>query len=239
MAPDMREQAKRLFIESKGKMPIKDIAEKLGLNAVTVSSWKNRYGWGKTKKGEPGKMFGKLENSNAAGHGAPVGSKNALTHGLYSKLKYSDFTADELLLMHSVPDDRVEHLKSMLAECEVREKRMYARLEELYKNYKAQFEEGMMADSTLIMSRKKPGQTVEQTKKSVFASILQTEEALTRLQDKKRNIIDSLHRAERDEKQYQLNVMKLELEKMKFKSGVEGVGAGVTIVINGEKELED
>ncbi len=239
-----KERAKAEFINSGGKKPLKDIAKEFGIPAATLSSWKNRENWKellpggkKTKAGKKVERPWQLGNTRAVGYGAPEGSKNALKHGLYEQLKYSEFTADEKLLMHSVPEDRTAHLKQMLAECEVRERRMYGRLEELYKNYKAQFEEGLMADSVLTLSRKRPGQTIEQIKKSVFSAILQTEEALTKLQDRKRSILDSLQKAERDERQYEISLMRLELEREKMKAGT-GI-EGVTIVINGEKELED
>lgn len=41
----------------------------------------------------------------------------------------------------------------------------------------------------------------------------------------------------RDERQYEISLMRLELEREKMKAGT-GI-EGVTIVINGEKELED
>lgn len=73
-------------------MKYKEIAEKYGVTINTVKSWKTRYKWSKdgkksvhTKIEKVCTQKTKLGNQNAAGHGAPVGNKNAEKYGFFSK----------------------------------------------------------------------------------------------------------------------------------------------------------
>ena len=70
-------------------LPYKDIAEKYGVSIETVKSWRKRYGWKRAKtKPKPKKKIGApFGNKNAMGNsgGPPVGSQNALKHGLFAK----------------------------------------------------------------------------------------------------------------------------------------------------------
>lgn len=73
-------------------MKYKEIAEKYGVTINTVKSWKTRYKWSKdgkksvhTKIEKVCTQKTKLGNQNAAGHGAPVGNKNAEKYGFFSQ----------------------------------------------------------------------------------------------------------------------------------------------------------
>ena len=70
-------------------LPYKDIAEKYGVSIETVKSWRKRYGWKRAKtKPKPKKKIGApFGNKNAMGNsgGPPIGSQNALKHGLFAK----------------------------------------------------------------------------------------------------------------------------------------------------------
>ena len=74
----LRDEAFKLFRNSKGKMTSKEIAEKLNKSVNTINSWRNKDEWSKKLKG--GAPRG---NSNAKGHGAPKGNLNNLKHGEY------------------------------------------------------------------------------------------------------------------------------------------------------------
>lgn len=74
-------------------LPYKDIAEKYGVSIETVKSWRKRYGWKRAKtKPKPKKKIGApFGNKNAMGNsgGPPVGSQNALKHGLLQSTCHS------------------------------------------------------------------------------------------------------------------------------------------------------
>lgn len=95
MASENREKALKLFLDYKGDITNRKIAEILGEKEKTISAWKSRGKWKEvlqnggcsttdnsvvlqgeqrstTKRGAP------LGNKNAVGHGAPRGNKNAL-----------------------------------------------------------------------------------------------------------------------------------------------------------------
>lgn len=74
----LRDEAFKLFRNSKGKMTSKEIAEKLNKSVNTINSWRNKDEWSKKLKG--GAPRG---NSNAKGHGAPKGNLNNLKNGEY------------------------------------------------------------------------------------------------------------------------------------------------------------
>ena len=99
--------ADQAYQDYQNGMKYQDIADKYGVTLNTVKSWKQRYNWRRDKKDAHDKKSVHTKNkgapyvgnSNAAGHGAPkgnqnalgnnggppLGSHNAVTHGLYAK----------------------------------------------------------------------------------------------------------------------------------------------------------
>lgn len=83
-APD-KDKIKAEYL--KGVKP-KELSDEYEISINTIKSWIKRYGWSKNKsqEGAPKKKKGApLNNSNAVGHGAPKGNKNAETNGFFSK----------------------------------------------------------------------------------------------------------------------------------------------------------
>lgn len=87
-----RDEAFQMWLESKGQMLLKDIAEQLELSDTQIRKWKNQDKWddqlnvtksnGNVTKRSRGAPAG---NSNAKGHGAPKQNQNATTHGFFAK----------------------------------------------------------------------------------------------------------------------------------------------------------
>lgn len=89
-----RDEAFQMWLESKGQMLLKDIAEQLELSDSQIRKWKNQDKWDDNLKGNVTKSNGNVTkrsrgapagNSNAKGHGAPKQNQNATTHGFFSK----------------------------------------------------------------------------------------------------------------------------------------------------------
>lgn len=92
-----RDKAFELWKNSNGKMLLKDIAEQLGVSDSQVRKWKNQDQWDHKLKGNVTKKIsnvtkkcgGQPGNKNAVGNrggkGGPVGNKNAVKHGFFSK----------------------------------------------------------------------------------------------------------------------------------------------------------
>lgn len=89
-----RDEAFQMWLESKGQMLLKDIAEQLELSDSQIRKWKNQDKWDDQLKGNVTKSKGNVTkrnrgapigNNNAKGHGAPKQNQNATTHGFFSK----------------------------------------------------------------------------------------------------------------------------------------------------------
>lgn len=89
-----RDEAFQMWVESKGKILLKDIAEQLNLSDSQIQKWKNQDKWDNQLKGNVTKSNGNVTkrtrgapvgNSNAKGHGAPKQNQNAVTHGFFQK----------------------------------------------------------------------------------------------------------------------------------------------------------
>lgn len=89
-----RDEAFQMWIESKGQMLLKDIAEQLELSDSQIRKWKNQDKWDDQLKGNVTKSNGNVTkrgrgapigNDNAKGHGAPKQNQNATTHGFFAK----------------------------------------------------------------------------------------------------------------------------------------------------------
>ncbi|WP_369354100.1 phage terminase small subunit [Lysinibacillus capsici] len=83
-----------MWLESKGQVLLKDIAEQLDLSDSQIRKWKNQDKWDDQLKGNVTKSNGNVTkrslgapsgNSNAKGHGAPKQNQNATTHGFFAK----------------------------------------------------------------------------------------------------------------------------------------------------------
>ena len=82
-----RDEAFQMWLDSKGKMLLKDIAEQLELSDTQIRKWKNQDKWDDQFKGNVTKRSrgAPAGNSNAKGHGAPKQNQNATTHGFFAK----------------------------------------------------------------------------------------------------------------------------------------------------------
>lgn len=85
-----RDKAKHLWLESKKKRALKDIAAELGVSEEQVRKWKNQDKWDKVtlpnaNSNVTNHKGGQPANKNAVGNGAPEQNKNAQKHGLFAK----------------------------------------------------------------------------------------------------------------------------------------------------------
>ncbi len=93
-----RDKAYQIWLEHKGNITNRRIAETLGVNEKKVAVWKQRDQWGKQsgcvvqqkKKGKKNVVQRKAGapkgNKNAVNHGAPKGNKNNEKHGFFAKI---------------------------------------------------------------------------------------------------------------------------------------------------------
>ncbi|WP_203364737.1 phage terminase small subunit [Bacillus sp. REN10] len=105
-----RDEAFQLWINSKGKMKLIEIAAELEVSDSQIRKWKNQDKWEDQLNGNVTKSKGNVTkrkrgappgNSNAKGHGAPKRNQNAVTHGFFAK-----FLPEETLEIMEAMEER-------------------------------------------------------------------------------------------------------------------------------------
>ncbi len=207
------------LIDYQAGMKYKEIAEKYGVTINTVKSWKTRYKWSKnnsvhTKSKEVCKQKGgQPGNQNAAGHGAPMGNKNAVKTGEFEALFFDVLEEDERRIISMVQLDKEQLLLQEIQLLTVRERRMLKRIEGLKGTAADQKEEKAVGMTAVKFKSNTEEDLVEYI--GILSQIQAIEDALTRVQARKQKAIDSLHRYGFDDARQELEIIKVELEIMK------------------------
>lgn len=104
-----RDKARQLWLDSGGQMSPKEVAEAVGVKPEQVRKWKSVGRWqAALEEQQPKrKRGGQPGNKNAAGAGAPLGNKNAETHGAYSAVRLCD-----------LPDEQRQYIESITLDTE-------------------------------------------------------------------------------------------------------------------------
>lgn len=104
-----RDKARQLWLDSGGQMSPKEVAEAVGVKPEQVRKWKSVGRWQATLEEQQPKRKrgGQPGNKNAAGAGAPLGNKNAETHGAYSAVRLCD-----------LPDEQRQYIESITLDTE-------------------------------------------------------------------------------------------------------------------------
>lgn len=104
-----RDKARQLWFDSDGQMSPKEVAEAVGVKPEQVRKWKSVDRWqAALEEQQPKrKRGGQPGNKNAAGAGAPLGNKNAETHGAYSAVRLCD-----------LPDEQRQYIESITLDTE-------------------------------------------------------------------------------------------------------------------------
>ena len=196
-----RDEALKLWLESKKERTLVDIARELGIADSLVRKWKCEDHWeqarlrkigGETvvivtnKKGAP------KGNKNAVGAGAPKGNDNALKTGEFERLFFDSLDNDEQQLIRNVTLDKKNAILHELQLLTVRERRML-KLLELYK--------GRVNQTAEIRTSIQLSDEITQTVKAkpIAEYILNIEDGLTRIQSQKRQYLDLLYKIDKSE----------------------------------------
>lgn len=225
---EKRETAKRLYLDSGGKILIKDIASQLETPPSTVSSWKLADKWDSYLRRKPRKNAHLLKDNQRAAkpHPSQLDNKHPLRHGRYEKIKYQTMTDEEKSLIDEIraSADQIKMQVDLIAELEVREHRMYDRIEMLRLVAEKDPERLVTTLATLETESptendrgKKKGKSgsmrVSKTKRTVTDLLLENENALTAVQRQRQQAIISLHKLEEDQFTRGREERRLELEE--------------------------
>lgn len=195
-----RDEAARLWLESKKKMPLDEVARQIGVSASQIRKWKCEDKWNKLKLLKVGgeqvvcaikKSGGQIGNKNAVGAGAPIGNKNAVTTGEFEAIFFDTMTDDEKSLINCISLSKRDLLLKEIQLLTVRERRMLTRIEK--------FKAGEMQTATITTETETSMYTQKVKSMSKFSAIQTLEESLTRVQALKRQHIELLEKIERGE----------------------------------------
>ncbi|MGG3839664.1 phage terminase small subunit [Paenibacillus thiaminolyticus] len=153
-----RDEARKMWLDSGGKMKLKDIAAALGLGETQVRKWKSVDRWADSLKSNvtnesnsnvtnrrrgPGAPKGNKNavgnrggapkgNQNAVGNkggpGGPFGNKKAVTTGEYETIWMDALEEDEQALVDQVDTDPVQQADEAIKLLTIRERRMLKRI---------------------------------------------------------------------------------------------------------------
>ncbi len=95
-----RDKSLKRYMDSEGKITIKELAELAGVPEVRIRKWKSEDSWEDALKRKPKKRGGQKGNKNAAGKTPnKKGNRNAMTHGAFATIQWNDIdpeTAEEI-----------------------------------------------------------------------------------------------------------------------------------------------
>ena len=91
-----RDEAKKLYLQSGGKISAKELAAAVGVDDGRIRKWKSLDKWEDALQNQPKKKGGQPGNKNAAGETpAKQGNKNAVTHGAFASVSIEDLTEEQ------------------------------------------------------------------------------------------------------------------------------------------------
>jgi uncharacterized protein YjcR len=221
-----RDKAFEVWKDSGGKMPLKEIADRLGISDTQVRKWKNQDHWKESLngnvtnqlKGNVTKRGAPKGSKNAKGHGAPKGNKNGLKTGAYESIWYDCLTDDEKAIYDSINVDTLAQVEEDIRLITIRERRMMERIKRLMggltENEKKILQERLVEKNAVEVYDEKSGRmktvTVPQAKMittevrethfRVIDDIVRLEEALTKVQEKKTRQLALKHTIESADK---------------------------------------
>lgn len=154
-----RDESRKLYLESRGKLMPKDIAEMLDVSPSMISKWKSQDKWeailngeipdlpydhpnskGKGKRNRQnyqapkGNQFAKGNRGNTK---PKTGNKNAVKHGLYETISFDFLDKDEkdmVVDMLTTEYDPLMNINETIVELRIRQRRMMRRIQELEDN---------------------------------------------------------------------------------------------------------
>lgn len=113
-----RDEARRIWLDSGGTMTARQVADSIGVKPEQVRKWKSMDGWQAALEAQkpPRKRGGQPGNKNAAGAGAPLGNRNAETHGAYTAVRLDDLQPEQRAYIEGLTLDTE---RNMLAELQL------------------------------------------------------------------------------------------------------------------------
>ena len=204
-----RDAAKDFFLARNGQVTTKELAEKAGVPDSTIRKWKSLDGWQAAldKKKSKRRRGGQPGNKNAVGAGAPIGNRNAETHGAYSTVHLNDLSEEDRQYIESIGLDSAENMTRELQLLTAKERDLRRRIKALEEET-ADTLHTDREDSNAGESLKTAMRTV--IKSSPFDRAMKLEAELNKIHGRIIKLIDSI-------KGYEMEARRLELEERRFR----------------------
>lgn len=218
-----REKARKIWLESGGKLTAKQVADEVGAKPGQIRKWKSLDKWQAALEAQkpPRKRGGQPGNKNAAGAGAPTGNRNAETHGAYTTVRLEDLTAEQRAYIGKITLDTetnmLAELQSLIAkEFDLQNKitaiekespdKMY--VDKIVEVRKKAEDEGDEADGPAI--------TQTTIKGSAFDRVMTLEAELNKIHGRIIKLLDSIKGYELESRRVRLEERKYNLAKQKL-----------------------
>lgn len=218
-----RDKAKNEWLQSGGKTPTKELAQKYGVSEVQIRKWKSADKW--QAEFDRKKRGGQKGNKNAAGHGAPKGNTNAETHGAYSTVHLEDLPPEERAYIESMTLDARENMLRELQLLYAKERDLARRIKE----YKRANPNALYVDRVIdVFTSKKKDEydegdttTLKQSARTViqaspFERLMKLEAEYNKIHGRILKLIDTIKAYEIDSKRLDLDERKHELSRQRI-----------------------
>ena len=206
---ELKERAKKLFLQENGEITPKEIARRLGTTAEKVRKWKYEGKWAEElKKPRRGAPRG---NRNAAGHGAPEGNTNAETHGAFSSPRLEALDEEQRKEIEGIRETFAGNALRQLKRLELKRADLERRISELPTDEST----AELLDRTMTMKLPNGAEMEYISKSSPFSRRMVLEQELNRVDGRIIKLLDSIKNQEEAQKRIELDRERLEFSKQK------------------------
>ena len=230
---ELHDKAHELFLQTRGQITPKEIAEQIGTTPEKVRKWKYRGKWEeelkKPRRGAP------MGNQNARGHGAPEGNTNAETHGAFSRPRIERLSPEQRAEIEALEATFDTNALRHLRRLEIKRADLESRIADLQDRPE---DAADLLDRTMSM---KTGERelLYQFRSTPFSRRMILEGELNRVDGRIQKLLDSIKSHEAEKNRLDLERERLEFNKQKAAGVFNFNEAGTAVPEDDEPEIVD
>lgn len=232
---EKRDQAKARYIELRSQgveVNLRELAEELGVSYSLLRKWKKLDDWeGAIKRkrgGQPGNRNSAGKKNAKGNHGgAPVGNKNAETHGAYSQIVIYEQPPEYQEFYNAAPTDALEVMRAELKLLQLREKMLLDKITEY-----SRYPDGTLFPDGLLDMRVPGGRGKQRVDSAIqqmgmhsmtsaFARGMKLQETLNKIQGRIATVTANINRAEENKQRIELDRQRLDILRMRATGAVD------------------
>ena len=229
---DLHDKAHELYLQMRGQITPKEIAEKIGTTPEKVRKWKYRGKWEEElKKPRRGAPKG---NQNAKGHGAPEGNTNAETHGAYSSARIERLSPDQRAEIEALEASFGANALRHLRRLEIKRADLEGRIAELQDRPE---DVADLLDRTMKMKFSDGKEAEYSFRSTPFSRRMILEGELNRVDGRIQKLLDAIRGQEAEQRRLDLERERLEFNKQKVAGIFNYDDAGTAVSESEEPEI--